>query len=373
MPPKPFRVLALDGGGIRGLYTAALLQQMAVRVARLNRSPQEERLDLGKRFDLIAGTSTGSILAAALAAGVSLERVVAMYREHAAAIFQRPSPLRTDCWTNKVQSLLWLLKTVPRPANHSHALRAVLTDVLGQETLEALFERRGVGLCVPTVDAENRQGWVFKTPHAARLTRDNKYKLVDVCMASAAAPVFFPVHRVASPNPGAMAVHSFADGGLWANNPVLVALVEALEFAGDRPIEILSVGTCSGKQSRPITALEAERGSYAWKGGAEVVSTSLDAQAFTTPYIAKQVVRAIGGRVTLHRLQEPAPSPDEGKHLALDAADDSSLAVLEMLAHRAADMNMSDLTTNGHTLERQMTLELFSHLEMLPTEEKDGV
>jgi len=363
---EPFRVLALDGGGIRGLYTAVLLQQLALRVARFNRSPTEERLDLGQRFDLVAGTSTGAILAAALASGASLERVVSLYRDKGKRIFQRPMPLKMDCWSNRVQNFFWIGKTVGRPANSSDALREALTEVLGSENLADLYRRRHIGLCVPAVDAENRQGWVFKTPHAGRLTRDDKYLVVDVCMASAAAPVYFPLHRVASPNAGSTAVHSFADGGLWANNPVMVALVEALELAPDRQIEILSVGTCSGKQSRPISGKEAHRGSWAWKGGAEVVSTSLDAQAFTTPYIAKQVVKALGGRVTLHRLLDPAPSSDEGKHLALDAVDSTSLTVLEMLAHRAADLNISDLTTSTLTPERQMALSLFSNLQQLP-------
>jgi patatin-like phospholipase/acyl hydrolase len=80
MTTKPYRVLCLDGGGIRGLYTATVLQQMAVRVARMNGKNHEGRLDLGANFDLIVGTSTGSILATALAAGVALEDVTHLYR-----------------------------------------------------------------------------------------------------------------------------------------------------------------------------------------------------------------------------------------------------------------------------------------------------
>jgi predicted acylesterase/phospholipase RssA len=361
---KPFRVLSLDGGGVRGLYAAALVQQLTVRIARLTPGAPEGRLDLGAKFDLIAGTSTGSIIAVALAAGLPLEDVVDMYRREARRIFERPMPLKGGC-LSRVTRLIWTLNNLWGPANRSDALRDALGGVLKEETLSALYARRKIALCVPTVDAETGRGWVFKTPHLPRLTRDNNYKLVDVCMASAAAPIYFPLHRVASPNPGSKAVHSFADGGLWANNPIMVALAEALDMAGDREIQIVSVGTCSGAQSQPIGANQASRGILAWKGGADIVSTSLESQAYTTPYLATAVAKAMNGRVKMYRMQEPATSDEEGRYLALDAVDEKSLTMLEMLAQRATDRNMSDLTNTTPTPEKAMVLELFSGLKQV--------
>ena len=358
---KPFRVLSLDGGGIRGLYSAALLQQLAVRVARLTPGAAEERLDLGAKFDLISGTSTGSIIAVALAAGVPLEDVVEMYRRDSRRIFQRPMPLKGGCLSS-AKRVLWTLHNLTGPANRSEALRSSLSTVLKQETLGQVYARRKIALCVPSVDAETGRGWVFKTPHVQRLTRDNNYALVDVCMASAAAPIYFPLHRIPSPNPGSKAVHSFVDGGLWANNPVMVALAEALEVAGDREIHIISVGTCSGAQSQPLGDKDADRGVWGWKGGADIVSTSLESQAYTTPYLASTVVKALNGRVKMYRMQEPATSDEESRHLALDAVDEKSLRLLEMLAQRATDKNMSDLTNAAPTPEKAMVLDVFSGL-----------
>lgn len=76
MAEKTFRVLSLDGGGVRGIYTASLLQQLALRIGRFSGNDAVSRVDLGAKFDLIVGTSTGSIVGAALAAGVPLEDVV---------------------------------------------------------------------------------------------------------------------------------------------------------------------------------------------------------------------------------------------------------------------------------------------------------
>lgn len=371
MSGRPFRVLSLDGGGIRGLYTATLLQQLAVRAARFHKLGVESRLDVGAQFDLIVGTSTGSILATALAAGVALEDVLNLYRNEAANIFRRPMPLQGGCKLDKFKALVWTVRNTFRPANASYALRCALQRVLKEETLEELYERRKVALCVPSVNAETERAWVFKTPHAQRLTRDNRYRLVDVCLASAAAPIYFPMHRAESPNLGSTSVHTFVDGGLWANDPVLVALVEALEVAApDQTIEILSLGTCPGVKSQILGGKDATRGVIGWTGGTDIVSMSLEAQASVTHYLAQKLAGAMGGRVTLHRLAEPPVSPEETKHLALDAADKKSLDVLEMLGQRATDLNMSVLTNSPNPTRGQaMTLAMFSGLKQLKVQE----
>lgn len=108
MTTEPYRVLCLDGGGIRGFYTATVLQQMAVRIARMSGQNHEESLDLGSKFDLIVGTSTGSILALAIAAGIPLENVSRLYREKASSIFHQPMPLQDGCFRTKLRTLvLW--------------------------------------------------------------------------------------------------------------------------------------------------------------------------------------------------------------------------------------------------------------------------
>ncbi len=87
--PRRLRVLSIDGGGMRGLYTAAYLLSLAQRYA-VTRG--EAALDIGRGFDLITGTSTGAIIACALAAGVSLDRVAALYRERGPEIFPLKLP-----------------------------------------------------------------------------------------------------------------------------------------------------------------------------------------------------------------------------------------------------------------------------------------
>jgi patatin-like phospholipase/acyl hydrolase len=174
----PFRVLSLDGGGIRGLYTVVLLHGIAQRVARMNGQP-EDRLDIGNAFHLIVGTSTGALLATALAAGVSLEDVISLYWSKASSIFHNPVP--QSGWP----LYRWLWRHRAEAGNSPEALRSALESVFKDETVEQMYQRRGIALCVPTVNVETQKSWVYKTPHDKkedRLQRDNKYRLVDVCI-----------------------------------------------------------------------------------------------------------------------------------------------------------------------------------------------
>lgn len=81
---RPYRVLSLDGGGMRGIYTAAFLDRLVTQFARTR---GVDGLDLGKGFDLITGTSTGAIVGCALAVGRPMSEIVKMYRDHGRQIF----------------------------------------------------------------------------------------------------------------------------------------------------------------------------------------------------------------------------------------------------------------------------------------------
>lgn len=208
---RSFRILCLDGGGIRGTFTAAVLAKWTAMM-------QETGIaDLAAHFDLIAGTSTGAILALALGAGRTPQEILDFYKKDGKHIFAEPR---------------WFGSKFD-----SGPLRTHLQRILGDATLAGSRCR----LVIPAVRATVGRCEVFVTPHAATRTGFATQRAVDVAMATAAAPTYFDAAEIDGP----IARQKYLDGGLWANNPVLAAIAEAVGPLGqpiDR-LDVLSVGT----------------------------------------------------------------------------------------------------------------------------------
>lgn len=222
-----FRVLSLDGGGICGAFVAGFLAEIEQRTGR----------PFGEHFDLIAGTSTGGIIAAALAFREPASRIEQFYREHGPLIFRRwwtkptrrwRAPLRWAgrrfawCADSLVLRKLGLdYDWLRRSKYGADELREALVEVFGERQLGESQSR----LVIPSINLTNGQTKVFKTPHLPNLYIDRHLPVVDVVLATAAAPTYFP-HVVIQPG------SAYVDGGLWANNPVMVAIAESIAISG---------------------------------------------------------------------------------------------------------------------------------------------
>src|ERR1043166_8268290 len=176
--PKPFRVLSVDGGGMRGIYTAAYLAWLSDRFARERGLPN---LDIGKGFDLVTGTSTGAIIACAAAMGVPMARVVELYRKFGPQIFTPRLPEGIASAVPQIYSRPGQL------ANANEVMRRALESILADRTLGDIHRERGIAMAIPAVEMSQWRAWVFKTPHLTS-HRDDNFRLVDVCLASSAAP-----------------------------------------------------------------------------------------------------------------------------------------------------------------------------------------
>jgi uncharacterized protein len=176
----PFRVLSLDGGGMRGTYTATYLDRVASTFALRRKL---DSLDVGKGFDLIVGTSSGAIIGCALAVGKPLSLVVSLYRKHGPKIFAKKLP-------SGVPGVVSDLMFRQRALEEGEAeLQSALVSTIGKETIAEVYKRRGIALAISAVEMSQHRAWVFKTPHFAGTNhRDDNYRLVDVCLATSAAP-----------------------------------------------------------------------------------------------------------------------------------------------------------------------------------------
>ncbi len=214
---KKFRILSLDGGGIRGLYSAQMLKNIEDKCG----------VDFYNDFDLIVGTSTGSILAGAIVQKIDLDKVISLYENEGKNIFKKRWFCRFGLFKSKYS---------PEP------LKEQLKSIFGNTTFKDIKKP----LLINATDIGNSSQFVFKTTfnnqrdtdgNKKGLVRDPDIALYDAILASSSAPIFFPPHKVGN--------FLLSDGGLWANSPVLVALAEAKKIFNAEPkdVVIVSIGT----------------------------------------------------------------------------------------------------------------------------------
>ena len=213
---RNFRILALDGGGLRGTFTAAVLAKWDDMIKSGGGN------NLVKHFDLVAGTSTGAILAIGLGLGLTPLEMLNFYRQQGPLIFPKDRKLRH-----------WL-----KSKHESKTLRHLLNEAFLERKLSYDSCCR---LVIPTVRAIHGEAEAIVTAHSLDRTAFREINAVDAALASSAAPTYFD--EAVWENP--IASESFLDGGIWANNPILPALAEAvrhLQIPLER-IDVLSIGT----------------------------------------------------------------------------------------------------------------------------------
>ena len=208
------RILAIDGGGIRGLIPALVLTELERRAGRR----------VFELFDLIAGTSTGGILACALCAPDPLPatEVVKLYEEEGPKIFDRSL-------FQRVRSADGLLDEKYDDAALDHALERFLEQKRLAETRPDLI--------VPSYDTFEPGPYFFKTTKAKEAPATDDFSLSIVARATSAAPTYFEAVEAGD--------KALIDGGVFATNPAMCALAEVLNRDDVRPrdVVLLSLGT----------------------------------------------------------------------------------------------------------------------------------
>ncbi len=287
-----FRILCLDGGGIRGVMPARILQKVEEQLG----SPLKDH------FDLIAGTSTGSILAAGIALGKSPEELLNLYKDNGLTIFPYQnlySPKRLP---------LILKYGISAPKFSDEGLIAVLQEQFGDEKLSDLTPdpegtMDSLKVLIPSYDTQSRNPVIFKSWCHDRWYAD--IPAWEICLCSASAPTYFPAHRIEKNGQD----YSLIDGGVCANNPVSCALAEAIKLLRQssnqsaanviEQIKIISIGT--GDPASPIP-WEQVRGWGLIQWGLHIADVFMDAPPDVHRYVAEQI---IGNQSNYIRLQLP--------------------------------------------------------------------
>jgi patatin-like phospholipase/acyl hydrolase len=264
---------------------------------------------IGDHFDLIAGTSTGGIIALGLASGLPASFVRDLYIEHGSEIFP-PVGKRL----RKMREAFRFLRSLRHYQYEREPLEKLLRKTFGRKLIGDADRR----LCIPSFDGFTEVN-VFKTPHHPDFKMDWREEMVTVALATSAAPTFFSVYRNGN--------RQFADGGVWANNPIMIALIDALTCyeLGRSQIDILSLGC--GESEIYITEKQVRLGGvWHWK---EIISAAMHLASQNAMGQAGLLI----GRDRLVRIDAP---PKPGAAIGLDDVE-QSVAELPRLAVELAD------------------------------------
>lgn len=296
-----FTILSLSGGGYLGLYTASVLAALE----------ESYGAPIARHFDLIAGTSVGGIIALGLANEVPAQDIKKAFEDDGTTIFSdRPAP------QGFAGSLVDLCRYWWKPKYRPDALRNTIVRIVGADTLIGHLKHPVI---VPAVNLTKGGPQMFKTPHHEDFRRDLHLKAVDVALATAAAPTYFPIAEVGDA--------LFTDGGLYANSPDLLAVHEAEHFF-KRPagqVRLLSIGTTTAQFSF-AHAHGRELGAFGWMREQRLVSVIIAAQQHSVDFMMR------------HRLGErylrldAVQSKEQERHLALDVATSDAQKTIKGLA-----------------------------------------
>ncbi|WP_130068345.1 CBASS cGAMP-activated phospholipase [Bacillus albus] len=243
-----FKILAIDGGGMKGVFPAKYLSDIEEQVGK----------PIHQYFDLIAGTSTGGIIALGLANDISAKDILELYLKRGRDIFGNR-------------------RTILPASKDSHYGNDGLIQVLQETFGDKLLKEVNTMICIPSIEHQKASPKVYKTPHHPHFIKDGNIEIWKIALATSAAPIYLPA-AVIDDN------ECKIDGGLWANNPVLVAIAEAVKlgYSLDQ-IKVLSIGT--GTSLYEVDNKHAIRGGIlSW--GTNLVDFTMQAQSKGAFYTA---------------------------------------------------------------------------------------
>lgn len=323
----PFKILSIDGGGIKGLYSATILKHL-----------EDEFCDghsIYEYFDLICGTSTGGLIALALTNEIDLETIIQFYEKKGKDMFPN-----SGWYLSKIKQILY---------------RGKYSNKNLKNNLEELFKEKNLGdsnnlLCIPSFNIITNKPKIWKFPHKeGNFSTDRNVKVVDVALATSAAPTYFPVHDI----PG---LGKHIDGGVWANNPVLCGVNEAIRYFLNKKIhhndditftsiQVLSVGSINPNKGEHFKTKN-HRSYLKWGFGKKLLSIMMDASSFGATHIAKEILNGLENNSKITRIEHSNISVNQGRKIDMDLVSEDSIRLLKYLAdEKASYLKASDRST----------------------------
>jgi uncharacterized protein len=312
---RPLRVLSIDGGGIRGVIPAIILAEIELRTGRR----------ISSLFDLIAGTSTGGIIALGLTKPNALgdaeyraEEIIDFYAEQGNRIFSR------SVW-HRTRALGSLLEE----KYPSMEIEEILDDYFGEARLKDAL----APVLITAYEIEKRAPWFFRS---SRAQEDSTYDfpMKKVARATSAAPTYFEPLKLDTE--GAVDYFTLVDGGVYANNPTMCAIVEAKVKLKAEDTLVVSLGT--GELTRRLPYEEAKNwGLVGW--ARPIIDVVFDGVSDTVDFQASQLCEVVEGEQRYFRFQTRLDIGNDD----MDDASNTNIHALRLLAQRLIEQRNADL------------------------------
>jgi patatin-like phospholipase/acyl hydrolase len=315
---KLVKILSIDGGGIRGIIPALILAEIERRTKR----------PIAELFDLIAGTSTGGIIALGLTkpgAGnqpqYSAQEIAQLYESDGSTIFSR------SIWHRLYAAGSFLEEKYP-----SSGIESVLDKYFGEARLKDAL----TNVLISSYELEKRFPFFFKSSRA-KLYVDHDFPMKKVARATSAAPTYFePLKLEAQESPG---YYALIDGGVYANNPAMCGYVEAVSTQNE-PCEFLVVSLGTGELTRPIPYEDAKDWGLAmW--AQPILNVVFDGVSDTVDYQLQQLLPSgQDDRKRYYRFEIALEIGNDN----MDDASQTNLFALKALAKRVIGQHNDDLS-----------------------------
>jgi patatin-like phospholipase/acyl hydrolase len=312
-----FKILSIDGGGIKGLYSSTILEHLENKFGGR----------CSDYFDMLCGTSTGGLIALGLSLKLPAAELSKIYSEHGKEIF----PKQNKYW-GLFRQTLW------RGKYKDESLTRVMKQLFGEKVLA---ESNNL-LCIPSYSFTDARPWIFKYDHKeGGLYRDNNAKYVDVALATSAAPTYFPLAEIPFYD-----YKQFIDGGVWANNPALIGLIEALTyFVGEKKqydcIQILSVSSLNNTAGKP-TGLKRNRSFIQWRN--DLFETSMISQSSFTDYFLSKLHQLTNIPIEYTRIPSEGISAEQQHLVQLDNASKDAIRLIKGKGNDRGTLASKDLS-----------------------------
>ncbi|GHT35850.1 patatin [Bacteroidia bacterium] len=304
---KVFKILSIDGGGIKGLYSSTILQVLEERY----------KCKTNECFDMLCGTSTGGLIALALSSGKTAKEISDMYIYHGENIFPQK-------WNR-------LLKQIFGGGKYTNKfLINHLNSFFGDKTLNDSENL----LCIPSFNYTESATCVFKFDHKeGNLARDKAIKYVDVALATSAAPTYFPICEIEALN------KQYIDGGVWANNPALVGVIEALcYFVGKGKeydcIQVLSISSIDVHTGKSLEQ-NINKGAIQW--GLDTLNPFMKGQIQFPHRSLELLAKHSDLNIEYKRIESPLISKEQEKSIGMDKVSKKSIELMRGLGKSMAD------------------------------------